>query len=226
MRLFEIFDSEIQHTQRPYTVSNDKIRDKTDRLGYGHFSKVYQSDSQKRLNQVTKVGQAGKIGKFGSGKPVRTNDPAQDGYLSYINMVNNLQKSGNNNPFFPRIHRFKVYRENDGLLYYIAELEKLYDLQTPGIYKNEELINSIKERLFYTDEFQWFQDTSFAMSFLYITELPYPLDAIKGEDLKNAWKMINDLARKNNLNWDLGPQNLMWRMTGTMPQLVITDPLV
>lgn len=223
MRLFELIDYEIKDTDRSYKNTKDKVVSVSDPLGSGHFSKVYKHDSPKRLNQVTKVGKAGSVG---IGSPKRTDDLTKDGYLSYITMVNEFQKSGGQNPFFPNINKLKIYRDDEGL-HYTINLEKLYDIKTPKIFNNHELMNSMKEELLNVEEFKWMEDINLASCFLYVTDMPTRdmIDAAKDESLKEALKLIDDVKRKHGLEWDLGPQNVMWRMTGTRPQVVITDPL-
>lgn len=221
MKLYELFDNEINKTTRPYQSTVNKIASVSEPSGKGHFAKVYKTDSPKRLNQVTKVGKAGSIGYKA---PVGTHDINNDGYLSYINMVREFQEAGGYNPFFPVVKKLKIYKEKEGL-YYIADIEKLYPLKTSKIIDNKELMSSLKEQWFNTEEFEWMEDANIGSVFLYVFDLPYPDDAIKDQNLKSALKMIDKLRKQGDFSVDMGSENIMWRITGTMPQLVITDPL-
>jgi hypothetical protein len=216
MRLFELINFEPKNTKRDYKTHANRISDttKSKYQGSGHFAKVSHHDTPKRQNQVRKSGVAGMIGLD---HPRRVTDPAEDGYLCYIKMV---VESGNKNPYFPRIHNVKTFRAPDGTIYYDVDLEKLYPYETEEISGNEDLISSLRDRMFIDDE----NTKDDGISSL-ILNSDYDVSHIKDPKLKEAIIKIQAVAKEGDHSWDLGPSNMMWRITGNMPQLVFTDPI-
>lgn len=219
MRLYEIIDFEPRNSSISYLDRNKKIRNTrgTDLLGYGHFGKAYSSDSPKRLGQIKKIAKAGEVTNNTSAK-----DILQDGYLSYLHSVYELKKSGIKNKFFPVIHNLKIFRDADGNLSYDVDMEKLVGLNSDTI--DYAILSLLWENLLDVE----LTEQSTFRNFVYI--LDKALDSghfneIKDEELREALMYIYRIKVKGHFMPDLHSGNVMLRITGTMPQLVLLDPL-
>lgn len=220
MRLFELIDftpkiSNIDKAAYSNRVFKGAPPTKTDA---GHFARVTQHDSPKRLNQVNKVGTAGKIGY---NMPIPRTEVDQDGYLSYLKMVSD---DTTQNSYFPRIDDLKIRKDPEtGNLTYNVKMEKLqpYD----RIFDNLKLYDAIKERLFGKYGEIPDQDEITLWSLISTATDGGKHHIIKDGELLDAVEKIDKVSKKHGHNWDLGTKNMMWRVTGNMPQLVFTDPL-
>jgi hypothetical protein len=215
MRLFEIINFEPKNTNQTHQQRVSRASDKSNSVnqGIGHFARVDKYDSPKRLNQVRKSGVAGQIG---CSRPHPVKDPSEDGYLSYIKMV---VEDNSQNPYFPRVYNVKTFRSPEGDIYYDVDLEKLVEFNR--LKNNTELFNSIKEHLF-KDSPSVEENT---LDYLLMNAAEGQRFFIKDPVLLDAMNKIDQVAKTHYHNWDLSQSNMMWRMTGTMPQLVLTDPL-
>lgn len=228
MKLYELISFLPKTTTKSF---DDRVNKKSNRLGNnsvlgrGHFGVVHSTDSPKRLNQVSKTGRAGRVG-LARPKPVDTIE--RDGYLSYIRMVDAFEKEGGQNPYFPRIHKLKLYRTPDGNIEYDADIEKLYPLDSPKITSNESLMHSL-----YHDMFEVKNETEIPIDASTIISQIDNISRghfgnvlrIKDDELRDALERISEVEQEGRFSMDLGSQNLMWRITGNRPQLVFTDPL-
>lgn len=230
MKLYELIDFEPKKTSRDYDKLKQTVRGigNSQRLGSGAFGAAYDIGSNKRLNQVTKIGQAGayKFNPFSNADDSIDSSEA-DGYLSYLKMVYDWQENGNNNPYFPRIHDLKVFTDSNGKISYRVNLEKLIPFESKKVIGNEDLIKSLCEHMF-TSDVIW-HDGYFGDTILNIINRALTSDSFRyigDNDLKRALIMISKIIKSNkSFNEDIHAGNVMWRKTDGMPQLVITDPL-
>lgn len=208
MKIFEVIDFEPRKTTqsvsnniRPSKINNINLND----TNAGSYSSVYMPSSQKRLNQIIKISKKHKF---------------DNAYVLYLKMIDDFNKNGGNNPYFPVIHDLKIYHDDKDNLQFNVKMERLFRFQNLKIYDNEDLINSLKEMMFgSTDE----SIHTYLVEYLYSEGTE---GFIKDKKLKQALDMIIRLKINNDeINYDLHKGNLMWRITGNMPQLVITDPL-
>lgn len=216
MRLYELIDFEPKKSKQTRWSQDYKTASgtKSKELGQGSFGTAYDIDSPKRLNQVTKVGQGGNLRDAG------VDNIAEDGYLMYLKCVYDYEQAGNSNPYFPRIHDLKIRKnEHDGAISYRANIEKLYEYETEKIEGNEDLMLAMYDHMFHrTDDHP---DIIHALNMVRYGKH----NIIKDPELKEAIIIIDGIIEKGNFSCDLYPQNLMWRITGTMPHLVFTDPI-
>lgn len=225
MRLHEIIDFKPRDTKKSQNDYINRIAQKTPSklLGVGAFSTVKHFDSPKRLNQVRKFGIPGEI-EDDTGDTKLLAEIHEDAYLSYVKMVYDFEMQGIYNPYFPRIHKLKVRRNDEGGLFYDIDMEKL---KPYNIFEyNDELLQSIKEHmvdLSKVDDHIKFSPIDRCLR-RYLRDSEY--DMIVDDNLKFALEKINELRFSNKrFRLDMHEGNIMWRITGTMPQLVITDPL-
>lgn len=240
MRLSEIVNFEpvqgknIQKSKVKSYIDKNKINTTGEE---GMYARAYDFNSPKRLNQVTKVARAGKWDK-----PYADNI-TDDAYLTYLKTIQDLEKSGHNNPYFPKIHDLRIVRDENGKLSYHVNMEKLVNINSPKILNNRKLIKSVGDKLVKdpirlndTDyvEHDYAENPDVEDSKEYLKHVIETLDVaiennnysdIKDENLINALKVINKIKSTYSFLPDIHPGNVMWRITGTMPQLVITDPL-
>jgi hypothetical protein len=221
MRLYELIDFTPKRSNIDKLAYSDRVGKGSGDPEEGHFAQVTQHNSPKRLNQVNKVGTAGKIGDK---NPDPRSEVQEDGYLSYLKMV---QEDDSQNPFFPRIHDLKIRKDpTTGNLTYNVKMEKLYSFN--DIYDNPEMLAAMREHLFGDDgseseENEILQD--YTLGQLIVTACDGQQDLIKDPQFLEAVKKIDAVVNRYHHNWDMHSGNMMWRMTGTMPQLVITDPI-
>lgn len=135
-------------------------------------------------------------------------------YLDYISEHPELH----NNPFFPRVH--KKIGEGSHVTH---QLERLVPFNTNSIISNEKLLAALCER--------WFNEvvdeTAAVESILYYIEFALygHTEYIKDKHLLNAVNVIRHIQKEYGGEVDLHCDNVMWRITGKTPELVITDPL-
>lgn len=231
MRLSELISFDPKDTSTPYRKRVYKTYTPTSReIGRGHFASAIAHDSPKRVGQVKKIGQAGLPALSGS-VPRLVSNVSDDAYLSYLKMVDDYNKSGKDNSYFPKIYNLKIFRKPDGTLDYNIDMEKLLKLGYEPINNNEMQMHALYKKLFKTAGTEE-DDPAFDVSGhgIYI-ELSRIIDdgnfgLIRDAKLKEALMMIESLLKSNRkFRWDIHPGNIMWRITGNIPQLVIIDPI-
>ncbi len=224
MRLQELIDFEPRKSTKTRLGYNDRTLDATDasKIGGGAFGSAYDTKSNKRLNQVTKLGRV--AGFDDNSNIVSRSDIRNDGYLSYLKSVQEYNEERSPNPYFPVIHDLKIMKDAHGKLHYRANLEKLVPFFSDKVVQNEELMNSLYERMFgetYSDD----RPIADAMALKLTRGLDNP-DIITDKKLRSALALINKILETNpKFMDDMHGNNIMWRITGTMPQLVILDPI-
>lgn len=217
MRLVELFSNEPRKTSTSSASFIDKLDYKTRSkpVGAGSYSTARFIDSPKRQNEITKVGHKMAASRY-------------DGYREYITAVHAAEQAGVQNPYFPRIHSLKTYTSADGQVHYVVKMEKLVKLFAPEIADNTELITSLCRQMFIDPGPVSWQDVSGMADLIDRAAANNDTSNIKDKNLIAAIDLINKIHNKN-INRDsvvdTHTGNLMWRITGTMPQLVILDPL-
>ena len=228
MKLLEIISFDPTKTKRTAKAGEERSKKAFDKeLGAGFAATVYSTGSDKRLNQVTKMGKAGRVNRKDLSFE-QISKITNDGYLAYISAVKEYENSGKFNPYFPRVDDIKIFQESDGKIHYRINLEKLYSIHTEKIYKNTDLIRSLIHNMFDINDNQ-IKDENPEETLLYLMlRLDYPTmrAMIKDNNLIEALDLISGLRRGGKFSFDLGASNMMWRVTGSMPQIVITDPLI
>ena len=229
MRLYEIIDFTPKSSTQSFSTYKDLIKKKTkfDHAGAGSYSQVYGSDSSKRLNQVTKVGRTGLV---------LDDDDAgvdyveQDAYLFYLQEVYRYLKYSHN-PFFPQIHDLKIFRNKETeKLSFRANIERLHPME---IFEgNEEVIKMVWNNLFGETYYlePMLDDLTRQISVVcrqYVASNKSNAIDIKNPQMREALDVIYEIIRvsKRKIGLDLHEYNMMWRLTGTMPQLVFNDPV-
>lgn len=211
MRLFEIVDISPKPSSKDSFDRQKRYTAQTRMMmvpdGRGAYSTVYSDPSGKRHSEVIKVSKDRK-------------EYFKDPYEVYIDTVYKLQQAGNQNPYFPRILSHRAYIK-DGEKHSVSRIEKLVPFRSHKLYLNVDLMNSITENIFYSE--------------IDPTKIPYQIDLaiegkssdIKDQDLMQACNVIKGIISQSEGKFlsDVHSSNIMWRITGNMPQLVITDPL-
>lgn len=160
-------------------------------IGKGYFSNVYGSN---RVENVFKIGKV---------EDSHTNDP----YLSYIKEIKHLE-----NPFFPRVEKVQVLKNDNNEKYYLVEIEKLLPLYYDNLKENcldiyHTLIYLFNNRKSSNIEKQWNKYISYYKD-------------IENFQVYELFKTLKGLLRS--FDNDLHTDNMMVRECG---QLVIIDPI-
>lgn len=173
-------------------------------LGSGSYATVYKGKRPNTVIKVTKVKD--------------TNDP----YIKYIRVIKDHQ----DNPFFPRIYRTKMYKVPDHRFtvaqnYFIVELEKLVPLD------NEKIKDTMEP---YLSTQLGIDDDRFR--FHALADLTSEVEGrnklrklAKNPQFIEALDVLEDLFNNRSLFVDAHSNNWMVRLTGHGPQLVMTDPV-
>ena len=183
-------------------------------------------NSQKRLNQVTKIGRAGTIGK--NGNIFAVDNINEDGYLTWLYTIDRYRKSGINNPYFPVIHDLKIFKDTDGKIHYRVNMEKLVSIQSPKILGNRLVMSSLCDAMFGKDISN--DTTEDEVPDEYYRLISHGLarglenaKTIKDKNLREALTLVNELIEKNPAFMeDIYSNNIMWRIT----QLHISTPSI
>ncbi len=217
MRLFEIIDFEPKQSNRTshdYERVLDRGQGKW--IGSGARSEVYDLNSKKRFNQVTKIGQ----GKDKDG--IYVDDILNDGYLAYIKTVYDFEKNGGNNSYFPKVYDLNITKDNKSRISYRANIEKLrkfYDINSKTI------LSRFKEMFSIPPDFE---EEDFGMfKILHSCLLFGEMTGIRDSALKEAMELIYNLISEKDFKPDIHSANVMWRNVGTNDNLhlVIIDPI-
>lgn len=135
-----------------------------------------------------------------------------DGYIQYIKAIHKNQ----NNPFFPRIYNAKLYQgESDDLYALYVEMEKLIPL------KNERMIETAPH-LFDQVGLDW--DRHRPEDWNNPQKIREVIQSTKNPKFAEALRILSPFMVK--FGSDLHRNNIMVRLTGAGPQLVITDPVI
>lgn len=170
-------------------------------LGTGVSAYVSQSKSPHQMDNVERI------------------SSGEDGTTSYLEAIVNTP-AVHDNPFLPKVRSVK--REGD-LVSVISE--RLYPYDSKLLF-TQKLLEATWERIT-SDPFP--EDVHAQMDALEMIieqAIHHGVSAgVHNDDFKQAIEFIRNVRRTSGGYPDIHAGNLMWRMTGTMPQLVITDPL-
>lgn len=155
---------------------------------------------------------------------IYTENPEQDEYVQFIKMILDHQ----NNPFFPRIYSAKmVYNNKTDSYQLVTTMEKLMKLDNEKFEDSakhlfKQLGFNTRNPLGTTYKFpqgnvsnlwSWFQKPANRKKLMATTKNP---------QLKDAMTLLEPYIKK--FGQDLHTGNIMVRLTGHGPQLVIIDP--
>ena len=221
MKLYELIDFTPKLSKHDASDNRNRLRKNTnaDSVGSGAFGTAYDTKSNKRLNQVTKIGRTGSIM---TGKVATRVE--EDGWLAWMQAVHRAQKRGENNPYFPIMDDLHIRKDKDGVLSYTANLHKLLPFHTEKLTSNIDLMASLREHMFGPTDIKFSDGRDAAQNILF--HLNQTSSAVD-RDLAAALNMVDQLIYTSSDDFmkDIHSGNVMWRMTGTMPQLVIVDPI-
>ena len=177
------------------------------KIGFGREARAYSFDHPKRQGEIYKVG-----------KPRRPD--VLSGNEIYIQEIYKLQQAGNNNPYFPRILSFKSFKDADGRARFSSRMEKLTPFQTPSIINNADVMKQVVSNILKDPE-QYHFDPYTVVDLFDGSVAPY-----KDPNIIAAYHTINEIMKRNpGTRKDMAYENVMWRLGGELPQIVITDPL-
>jgi hypothetical protein len=180
-------------------------------VGSGVAAYVGRQNNPHQMDRVTRLG------------------PKKDGAGFYLKAVH--QAGLHNNPYLPRL----LARPKVSGNVQTAVIERLLPFNTPKIAGNRELMMSLWDNWFKyqppghllnaTDKV-FAREIGDSVSMILndaVSRGQYA--SIKDDDLIAALQFIQQLMEQHKLEEDIHSENIMWRMTGNMPQMVITDPL-
>jgi hypothetical protein len=201
-------------------------------MGHGANSFVYKADDEQQLNTVQRV------------SSIRKGD--DEGYHAYAQFLIDNPKL-KSNPYFPKIHAVDKYDDTE-----IAEytIEHLYPFNSPKI-GHEDMLMAVCRKMFTPkavdevkemaeedrDRYKHMDPSNHIFNAIARTISGcVAMDTrfternlathIKDPKLAEAIRVISQVMASNRrAGKDMHAGNYMWRITGTMPQLVITDPL-
>jgi len=228
MKLFELISFTPRQTKTTAGEYAKRLRagSKAKYAGSGSLGAAFDIESGKRLGQITKLGKAAKSDLV---KAVPVENVSEDGYLSYLSAVYDREQKGHGNPYFPVIHDLDIMRGPDKKLHYNIKLEKLVPFYSAKLVGNLDLMASLYEHMFGELEREDYR-TGEAVANVILVVLNHAFSVpstVKDPDLLDSIKLVNSVIKTNSdFRLDLHSNNVMWRITGTMPQLVILDPIV
>lgn len=154
---------------------------------------------------------------------VSSADDATVAYLRAIAFNPTIQQ----NPYIPRILKQQIKNQ-------IAHftVERLYDFEHPMV-GTEDTLRALNERIFVRPLTLTFSKKLTVRSPVILIAgaienitAKMEFEKIADPQLVEALKFICDIKDRLEADLDIHDGNIMWRITGNMPQLVITDPLV
>lgn len=205
----------VQKLMRSHKIMRDVVNDISTQpehkfVGAGINAYVHRTDNQHSLDQVH-----------------RTAKP-NEGTTLYLDFLRTHPKLYNNT-FFPRVKGVRSLHSNTTTM----DIERLKPFNTPGLGDNVELLLSLWERYYkwrvpiqlkgesdsnYRFDIQW--------KFLHnLNDVIKYGSGTADPQLTQAYKIIDHLRSKHDQVIDIHSGNVMWRLTGVGPQLVITDPM-
>lgn len=193
-----------RHPEIAQIVNNLKQNPDFKYVGSGLTAHVHKLDNPHEMDRVHRI------------------SPNYDGTFIYLQYIATHQDQCYNNPFFPRILAAPSKLGNQ---HSTVQLEHLLPFHTPKIIENTEFLPTLWEQYFTLPRMphQSFGDI---VQLIEHGLIERRTDFVRYSSLKKAMNIICELKEKTPRCFiDLHEQNVMWRMTGLMPQLVITDPL-
>ena len=174
---------------------------KTQAVGAGAAAYVHAPTDERQLNKVHRVTHQG------------------EATAVYLNKIAK-SRIASANPFFPKVY---ATRTKSGTVTHT--IERLVPFNT--IAKNTELLESLREQYFDRDLMYRAAPEDFVNAIRLVFRKP---EYAKDPMLKQAVEFIIHLKqelkdRGQEATVDIHVGNIMWRLTGNIPQLVITDPI-
>jgi len=193
------------------------------RLGTGEFAIVYpDKDDPHMVNRRGRIPGNEKRSKHSP-------DMLKDSFISYAKWVVR-NKLWNENIHFPRIYVTEYDEANDIFDY---KIEKLVDYRS----LNRKMLLNVMYKYF-TDDIMSDATTVTDLKKLKTNQLMYQMcyildeviyegtkGTVKDEEFKRGFDILLKGIKDNDWEWDGHRTNVMFRITGTGPQLVFTDPV-
>lgn len=160
-------------------------------------------------------------------------DPAANGYLLYVKQIKNRR----DNHFLPRVSIIKSEEDEQGRQRHTYRIERLFDprdiranfddthveMMGRRDIKNWDAVKQEIENSF--GKFNaW---TTYTMALAKLVQSGQ-FNQLKNPKMREALDLIKDAmehSKTGTTGWDLGPSNIMMRLTAQGPQVVISDPL-
>jgi hypothetical protein len=231
MKLSEIIDFTPKSSKMSVADYRNRIIGGTNlsKIGKGEFGTAYDIESPKRQNEITKIGQAGRLNNF-----MAVDSPANDdGYMVWLKTAYKLSEKGNKNPYFPVIHNLIIRQDPSKKEYYRVDLEKLTSFTSEKIISNYDLMMSLYSNMFLLKNPDDIKDLRSCKPEYIADAIKNKLELaithddvseIKDKNLSNIIGIISLLLDRHHFILDLHVGNLMWRVTNNRPHLVILDP--
>jgi hypothetical protein len=175
-----------------------------DHMGQGTQGKAYLHPS--RPNSIIKTADV--------------EDPETDSYVDFIK----LSMKHQNNPFFPKIYNAKIVANKDNIQYpytLIVNMEKLQPLRDSKV---SDVAKEMLERLGFPHHVAQIPDRDHLFYYMNSSSNRAELaNNTKNPQFKEALELLEPYIKY--FHHDLHADNLMVRLTGSGPQIVIIDPL-
>lgn len=206
----DIWDDVVGDAMMPHVASNVVKNLRTHKqhkyLGSGSYAYVGTNDDE----------------NFGDVHRIAGVDDGGSMYLKYLADHPNVAM----NPFFPRVH--KVAKNEDTQ---VTIIERLLPFRTEAVCQNELLMKAIWGRYFNISQqeaVKKYNCKSVAAAIPYIIQnalIEHYTGELKDKRLIEAMHILTKISGAiGNVDIDIHPGNIMWRMAPYQPQLVITDP--
>lgn len=160
-------------------------------------------------------------------------DPATNGNLLYVDQI----KHRRDNPFIPRVSIIKTEEDEQGRSRHIYRMERLFDprdikanfddshIEMMGRrdIKDWDIVKQEVENTFGKFD-SW---TTYTMALAKLVQSGR-FNQLKNPKMLEALDLIKDAmehSKHGTVGWDLGPSNIMIRLSAQGPQVVISDPL-
>jgi hypothetical protein len=178
-------------------------------IGYGYFCHVYETDKKDIVKKVIKPS-------------VNMTDATKyDAYWFFLNLLINNHNI-RNNPFFPKIHEYKIVKDQNGFDRRYVLLEKLHKLKKLTKPEVKEITeNSLGYYYEYENLDQYMKHL--------MKIINNPSKSIKNKDFLNACKFLkNDVFNEvkqyhGRVRLDISDYNVMYRKSDK--RLVFVDPI-
>jgi hypothetical protein len=119
------------------------------------------------------------------------------------------------NPFFPRIYKAKIYKDEENLYALRVEMEKLISLYDPKMIDTApHIFRQLGLSFGSHDRNDWNNPA-------YVKDV---IESTNNPKFAEALRILSPYFQK--FSSDLHKKNMMVRLTGSGPQLVITDPFM
>jgi hypothetical protein len=197
MLLKELIDleraREIQKSADPWTFPERMAGKNHEEIGLGRTAVTFKS---KKPNTVIKTSYHKSL---------------DDPYITYLKTVQAHQ----DNPFFPRIYKAKIYKDEENLYALRVEMEKLISLYDPKMIDTApHIFRQLGLSFGSHDRNDWNNPA-------YVKDV---IESTNNPKFAEALRILSPYFQK--FSSDLHKKNMMVRLTGSGPQLVITDPFM